>query len=404
MQAAPQRRRGSPCCISISIASRSSTTASATWSATSCSSPCRGGSSRACAPGDALARLGGDEFAILLNGLSDDAQANAIAVAHPGGAERAVLDRRARSVHLGQHRHRLRPRRVHQSRRDHARRRHRDVSRQVARQGAARGVRRRHARARARSARASKATCATPSPATTSRCTTSRSCRWHAACASASSRWCAGHRNGEPVSPATFIPIAEELGLIEPLGTWVLQQACQTFADWQRRYPGRRPRLHHRQRVEPAAGAAELPARRRAGGATRPASKPRDLRLEITETALMDSPGEAAGGAARAARVRREGLPRRLRHRLFVAEPPAQAAGRRAEDRSLVRQQPAAARPSGDRREHPRAGAHAQHQRGGGRHRERARRASSSASAARTRRASSSQLRWRRAPSSACWR
>src|SRR6185503_16254651 len=29
--------------------------------------------------GDALARLGGDEFAILLNGLADDAQANAIA-------------------------------------------------------------------------------------------------------------------------------------------------------------------------------------------------------------------------------------------------------------------------------------------------------------------------------------
>ena len=74
-------------------------------------------------------------------------------------------------------------------------------------------------------------------------------------------------RNGEPVSPATFIPIAEELGLIEPLGTWVLQQACRTFADWQRRFPGGRPRLHHGQRVEPAADAAELPARRPAGGA-----------------------------------------------------------------------------------------------------------------------------------------
>src|SRR5206468_12123622 len=30
-------------------------------------------------PGDALARLGGDEFAILLDGLQDDGQANAIA-------------------------------------------------------------------------------------------------------------------------------------------------------------------------------------------------------------------------------------------------------------------------------------------------------------------------------------
>jgi len=44
-------------------------------------------------------------------------------------------------------------------------------------------------------------------------------------------------RNGKAVSPVTFIPIAEELGIIEPLGTWVLQQACSTFADWQRRFP-----------------------------------------------------------------------------------------------------------------------------------------------------------------------
>jgi EAL domain-containing protein (putative c-di-GMP-specific phosphodiesterase class I) len=49
-------------------------------------------------------------------------------------------------------------------------------------------------------------------------------------------RW---KRNGQAVSPATFIPVAEELGLIEPLGTWVLQEACKTFAGWQRRYPGR---------------------------------------------------------------------------------------------------------------------------------------------------------------------
>src|SRR6476660_3391167 len=44
-------------------------------------------------------------------------------------------------------------------------------------------------------------------------------------------------RNGEAVSPATFIPIAEELGLIEALGSWIMEEACHTFAEWQRRFP-----------------------------------------------------------------------------------------------------------------------------------------------------------------------
>ena len=35
-------------------------------------------------------------------------------------------------------------------------------------------------------------------------------------------RWSAGHGTAKPVSPADFIPIAEELGLIESLGGWVL--------------------------------------------------------------------------------------------------------------------------------------------------------------------------------------
>ena len=103
--------------------------------------------------GDALARLGGDEFAILLNELERRRAGQRHRVPHSGGAERAVFDRRPRSVHLREHRHRLRPAPLQQPRRDHARRRHRDVSREVARQGAPRAVRRRHARARARPAR-----------------------------------------------------------------------------------------------------------------------------------------------------------------------------------------------------------------------------------------------------------
>jgi diguanylate cyclase (GGDEF)-like protein/PAS domain S-box-containing protein len=100
-------------------------------------------------------------------------------------------------------------------------------------------------------------------------------------------------RDGKPVSPVTFIPMAEELGLIESLGTWILQHACRTFADFKKRFPAcgldfitvnvssrQLLQQHFRLLVEQALDASGL--------------KPCDLRLEITETALMDNPNEAA--------------------------------------------------------------------------------------------------------------
>jgi diguanylate cyclase (GGDEF)-like protein/PAS domain S-box-containing protein len=45
-------------------------------------------------------------------------------------------------------------------------------------------------------------------------------------------RWPAGE---EAVSPADFIGVAEESGLIGPLGVLILRAACQTLGDWRRR-------------------------------------------------------------------------------------------------------------------------------------------------------------------------
>lgn len=52
-------------------------------------------------------------------------------------------------------------------------------------------------------------------------------------------RW--HHPERGMVGPNEFIPIAEETGIIVPLGAWVLEEGCRQVKAWQDRYPSQRP-------------------------------------------------------------------------------------------------------------------------------------------------------------------
>ncbi len=88
------------------------------------------------------------------------------------------------------------------------------------------------------------------------------------------------------VSPVDFIPLAEETGLIIPLGQWVLEEACRRVAAWHTQFPSEPPltlsvNLSPRQFQKPGLVADVTSALQKAG---LPA---RCLKLEITEGVLM---------------------------------------------------------------------------------------------------------------------
>jgi diguanylate cyclase (GGDEF)-like protein len=92
------------------------------------------------------------------------------------------------------------------------------------------------------------------------------------------------------VPPLDFVPVAEETGLIVPIGRWVLEEACRQLADWQAQRPDEPP-LHVAVNLSPV----QLRGRRIVEdvAATLAATglEPSLLTLEVTETALI---GEAA--------------------------------------------------------------------------------------------------------------
>ncbi len=95
------------------------------------------------------------------------------------------------------------------------------------------------------------------------------------------------------VQPADFIPVAEETGLIVPMGSWVLFEACRQVKEWQSAHPRTNPisigvNLSARQFSQPGLIDQITRALENTG------ILPSTLRLEITESAIIDKGRYAA--------------------------------------------------------------------------------------------------------------
>ncbi|MHC4827859.1 MAG: putative bifunctional diguanylate cyclase/phosphodiesterase, partial [Planctomycetota bacterium] len=100
-------------------------------------------------------------------------------------------------------------------------------------------------------------------------------------------RWT--HPQRGPVSPDVFISLAEEIGLIVPIGRWVLLEAARQLKAWHDQFPADPPltmnvniskhQLRQQNLVEVVADILKQTG-----------LDPATLKLEITESALMDSP------------------------------------------------------------------------------------------------------------------
>ncbi len=103
-------------------------------------------------------------------------------------------------------------------------------------------------------------------------------------------RW---EHEGQVISPAEFIPVAEESGLIVQLGRWALQEATRTLADWDRQTGTRLPininvnvSLIQISRDDIAGAVAGALAAAGIGGDR--------LTIELTESAIIHDPDRVA--------------------------------------------------------------------------------------------------------------
>lgn len=104
-------------------------------------------------------------------------------------------------------------------------------------------------------------------------------------------RW--RHPSRGLTAPGQFIPLAEDTGLIGPIGDWVLRESCRQMAEWQRRFPKKPPlsisvNLSNKQLVPGFLNTVE-------GTLKETGLDPSSLRLEITESTVIENTERAAG-------------------------------------------------------------------------------------------------------------
>jgi EAL domain-containing protein (putative c-di-GMP-specific phosphodiesterase class I) len=104
-------------------------------------------------------------------------------------------------------------------------------------------------------------------------------------------RW--RHPERGAVAPDVFIGLAEDMGLIVPIGAWVLSESCRRLAEWQRLFPTANLTVG----VNISALQLEHSSQDLLDLILRAGANPHDVWLEVTER--MDTSGDIADQVAR---------------------------------------------------------------------------------------------------------
>ena len=261
---APRAATRWPSCSSTSTTSRTSTTASGTATATSCSSASPSGCSGALRTGDTIARMGGDEFAVLVEDPPD------------AGRRRSSVAERLLATLQPPFEHRGKELFIHASigvavSTGHDQTadellRNADVSMYMAKSNGKNRVQvfepSMHAAALARLALKVDLERALERDEFFVLYQPIMHLASHELVGvEALLRW--QHPERGVVGPTEFVPVAEETGLIDPLGRWVLEQACRQVRAWDAASP-RAAVDDQRQRLGPPGHRARV--RRRGRG------------------------------------------------------------------------------------------------------------------------------------------